>query len=590
MITCVAVALIALTVFVALRRGASRAEGLAGPSSHQVARRSFAVTLTEKGELQATRSVDVKCEVEGRSTIIWLIPEGTEVKKGDLLVKIASNEIDDRIRAEQISVQNAKATAEAAQKEYDIALDQHASDIRKAQLALDNAEIELNKYLQGDYQLQLLEKQLALEVARRSSKQAEDILADSEHLSTQGFITPRDLENRRLDAYRASVEVEKAQKGLDVFQDYDFKQSKQQKESDVEEARKELERTIKKAEAEKAKMGATAAARQAEYELTAERLNKFLEQKQKTEIVAPADGLVVYFAEEFWRGSSRQIAEGSEVYERQTIIQLPDTTAMKVKVRIHEAKTNKIAIGQRARVEVEGIPGVVFNGQVTKIAPLADSQNRWLNPNLKEYDTEITLDHSDRELKPGVTSRVEILVREVRDVLGVPVQAVYSRNGKSYAFKGKSISRAEPVEIETGYSSDQYVEIRGGLAEGEYVVLAQDETLIAKLPEQSTKSPAELIEEADALMGAPAQQAAPSGQGNPNRGAGGEGGRGRGPRGGEKPTAPPAVKTSGAETGATKTADDAAASTESAKPDAKPGSPATQAPAAGGEVTTGKSS
>jgi HlyD family secretion protein len=281
-------------------------------------------------------------------------------------------------------------------------------------------------------------------------------------------------------------------------------------------------------------MSANAAARQAEYELTEDRLNKFLEQKQKTEIVAPADGLVVYFAEDVWRGSSRQIAEGSEVYERQTIIQLPDTSAMKIKVRIHEAKTNKIAIGQRARVEVEGIPGVSFPGIVTKIAPLADSQNRWLNPNLKEYDTEITLDQSDRELKPGVTARVEILVRDVRDVLAVPVQAIYSRNAKSFAFVGRSVQRAEPVVIETGYSSDQFAEVRSGLEEGDFVLLAQDDALLAKLPEESRESQVEGIEEAEAAVtppvarpAAPGGAARPAGEGGAARPAGGSGaGRG----------------------------------------------------------------
>lgn len=535
-VTCVAVALIAVSGYFLMRSSGGAAAAHLGASTYPVSKRTFNVTLNEKGELEATRSVDVKCEVEGRSTIIWLIDEGTEVKKGDLLVKIASNEIDDKIRAEQITVQNAQAAAEAAQKELEIGLDQNASDIRKAQLALDNAVIEQNKYLEGDYQLQLLQKQLALETAKRTHEQAKSILVDSRKLAEKKYITPRDLEERELAEYKAGVEVETALKALEVFENYDHKQNLQTKASDVEEARKELERTRKKAEAEESKLRANAAAKQAEYELTAERLKKFTDQREKTEIKAPADGLVVYFAEQFWRGSSSQIAEGAEVYERQTLVQLPDTSAMKVKVRIHEAKTSKIAIGQRARIEVEGIPGVQFTGRVTKIAPLADSQNRWLNPNLKEYDTEITLDPNSHQLKPGVTARVEILVREVNNVLAVPVQGIYSRNGKSYAFVGRNLERAAPVEIETGFSSDEFVEIRSGLKEGDYVILAQDDTLLAKLPEQTEQTNTEGFGPETKGEGAGAAEAKPQGEkreGAP-RGEGGKrgGGQPRGPRGG----------------------------------------------------------
>ncbi|HRX87062.1 MAG TPA: efflux RND transporter periplasmic adaptor subunit [Phycisphaerae bacterium] len=534
-----AIVAVAATGYMLMRGSATKASGISA-STYPVTKRSFNVTLNEKGELEATRSVDVKCEVEGRSTIIWLIDEGAEVKKGDLLVKIASNEIEDKIRAEQITVQNAQAAAEAAQKELEIGLDQNASDIRKAQLALDNAVIEQQKYLEGDYQLQLLEKKLALETAIRTHAQAKSILDDSEELATKKYITPRELEDRRLDEYKTGVEVEKAQKALDVFENYDHKQNLQTKASDVEEARKELERTRKKSEAEEAKLRANASAKQAEYELTAERLKKFTDQRDKTEIRAPADGLVVYYSEQFWRGNNNQIAEGAEVYERQTLIQLPDTSAMKVKVRIHEAKTSKIAIGQRARIEVEGIPGVMFTGKVSKIAPLADSQNRWLNPNLKEYDTEITLDPTDRDLKPGVTARVEILVREVQDVIAVPIQAVYSRNGKSFAFVGHNVDRADPVEIETGYSSDEFVEVRSGLKEGDYVILAQDDVLLAKLPEQVEKINLEEFEAPGQGKAKPKTQqpaggkrpegAKPrgGGQGSGDQGSGGQGGGGGG--------------------------------------------------------------
>ena len=129
-----------------------------------VSRRGFAVLLREKGELKAAESIDVKCEVEGRSTIIWLIEEGTQVNKDDLLVRLASDQIDDKVRNEEIKETNAAAAAEAAEKEHEILIDQNASDVRKGELALEMATIELQKYLEGDWKQK--EQDLKLELER----------------------------------------------------------------------------------------------------------------------------------------------------------------------------------------------------------------------------------------------------------------------------------------------------------------------------------------------------------------------------------------------------------------------------------------
>jgi HlyD family secretion protein len=453
----------------------------AGAEAHQVSRRSFSVMLNEKGELEAKKSTDVKVEVEGRSTIIWLIEEGTQVEKGDLVARIASNEIEEKIQTEDIKAQNAKAAAEAADQQFDIMLDQNASDIRKAQLALTNAEIEQRKYLEGDSVQTLNAKENALRTAKIRLEQAQDVLKDSRALNEKGHLSKLDYERDVLSEIEAKDAVEAAELDLKTFKAYTMPKDKAQKASDVDEAKKDLDRTIKKAEATEMKDRAQTAAKHAEYALIKERLDKLREQQIKTELRAPDAGMVVYDTGPN-RWNRREITEGAEVIERQTVVKLPDPSQMLVKLRIHEAKTSLIAIGQKAKVEVEGIPNVVFEGTVTKIAPLADSQNNWLNPDMKEYATEIELDTNNYELKPGVTARADILVRDVVDVLTIPVQAVFSVGERHFAFVGKSQSAAKPQEIVVGAANDTFVEVRSGLEDGDWVLLAVDDAPLATLP------------------------------------------------------------------------------------------------------------
>lgn len=452
------------------------------PTNYPVTRRSFSVTALEKGELSAVKSVDVRCEVEGRSTIIWLIPEGTEVKKGDLLVELASDEIAERIRDEEVKEANSAANLEAAQKEYEIQLDQNASDIRKAELTVHNAEIELEKYVEGDWEQQKTDAQLDVKRAEEKFDQAQKTLEDSQELFKREFITELELQDDRFDLLEADIALKKAKLAEFILNKYTHPQDLTQKQSDVEEAKKDLERVRKSAAAKAGQKKADLDARAAELGIIRERLGKYREQKDKARIVAPADGLVVYYSEPQRWGNSDEIKEGAEVRERQNLITLPDTSVMKVKLRIHESLATSIREGLPATVNVEGVEGHVFAGRVTKIAALADSQNRWLNPDLKEYATEITLDRTDVELKPGVTARAEIHIEEVTDALTVPIQCVFSKGRKQFVFRGEG-DDAEPVEVQVGASSREYAEIKKGLQEGDEVLLAVSDELKRKLPE-----------------------------------------------------------------------------------------------------------
>ena len=206
-------------------------------------------------------------------------------------------------------------------------------------------------------------------------------------------------------------------------------------------------------------------------------LAKLRVQQAKCRITAPTQGFVVYHTGggRFWSSDgSGQIKEGASVHERQVLLSLPDTSQMQVVVRVHEAKTDRLSLGQRAKVTVEAMAGQEFSGTVTKIAPLADTQNRWLNPDLKEYETEITLDPTDQPLKPSVTAYVEILVETVDEKLAVPVQAVYTKGPQRYVFR-KNRGEVQYVPVQLGAVGSVWTEVVDGLSPGDQIVLAFSE-------------------------------------------------------------------------------------------------------------------
>jgi HlyD family secretion protein len=453
-----------------------------------VTRRSFPVTLQEEGELKAAQQIDIRCELEGKATIIRLVDEGKAVRKGDLLIEMASDEIDEKVRDTRSKEILAQSAFETARKELQILIEKNANDVRKADVKLSLARQAVSKYREGDAVQSRQEKQLAVDEAAYNLRRAKAQLSDSEDLYKQGFITGLEVENDRASAYQSQIKLQNARLALDVLNTYTIPMELQQKQSDLQDAEKELECKRKEAQASEEKLKAELQAKESDHKLAEEKLNKLLDQQKKTKILAPADGLVVYFKEEWW-DESRIIKAGAMVHEQQILVQLPDTTSMKVTVRVHETKAEKLKRDLPAMIQIEGFTGRRFPGRVSKVAVLADSKDSWLNPNLKEYQTEVLLDGTFTELKPGVTAHVEIKLADLADVLAVPVQAVFGKGRKYYVFL-RDGGHTRPVEVKPGLSSTEFVEIREGLKAGDRVCLAVADESRLMLPDDGAENKA----------------------------------------------------------------------------------------------------
>jgi len=185
---------------------------------------------------------------------------------------------------------------------------------------------------------------------------------------------------------------------------------------------------------------------QGQYNIQARQRKEFYEQLDKCTIAAKRPGLVVYGGggdEDFYGGEER-IREGATVRERQSIITIPDMTKMSVRVKIHESYIKKVKKGQRARITVDAFPDSVLEGEVSKVGVLPDSQNRWMNPDMKVYLTTITIAGTSDWLKPGMSAKVEIVANCLSNVVYVPVQAVSPSEGKQVLLRGQRAQTRMP--------------------------------------------------------------------------------------------------------------------------------------------------
>ncbi|HZZ43323.1 MAG TPA: HlyD family efflux transporter periplasmic adaptor subunit [Tepidisphaeraceae bacterium] len=435
-----------------------------------VTRMDLDVRVSKDGELAAVNNIDVLCLVEGSTTITQLIKEGTFVKKGDLLVKLDSSGIEQRIEDTTMSVQQAEADLATANELKLIQESQNSASLEAAEVALQLARIDLQQYTEGTYPQSLIGAQTDLDMAQVTVKNQQEAYDQIQKLYEQGFVTTADVKKAELDVRTAQVTLRKAQTALDVLTQYSNAMNLAMKKNTLVQSEANMTRVQRQNAAAMSQQIAGVTAKAETLDMQKRRLDKLKEQLADCTITAPADGLVVYGSSGD-RWSSVQIQEGAQVRERQLVLRLPDTASMKSVVRVPEAMVSKLAVGQRAEVRIVGNPKPLM-ATLTKISVLSDASSRFWNPDLKEYPVDLTLDTTPVGLKPGVGTMCDIYVNRLKDVIAVPLTAVYSAGKDTYVFVHRGLD-AIPVKISLGKTNETHAEVTSGLDVGQSVLLLQ---------------------------------------------------------------------------------------------------------------------
>ncbi|MFO1032265.1 MAG: efflux RND transporter periplasmic adaptor subunit [Planctomycetota bacterium] len=127
--------------------GDSTSDAATDAKLFEVRRDDLPITVRENAELQALRETLVRSEVEGQATIIYIVPEGTQVKQGEKLVELDVSELVEKRANQAISVAKAEAALTQARKEKEILQKELSTKLNTALSNLRIADMELEKLL-----------------------------------------------------------------------------------------------------------------------------------------------------------------------------------------------------------------------------------------------------------------------------------------------------------------------------------------------------------------------------------------------------------------------------------------------------------
>lgn len=435
-------------------------------------RGDLAIVVTDKGDLESSKTITVKCEVEVEAIkIISILPEGTRVKKGDEVVRFDADKLKRSLAEQEIKYKQAEGKAEAARQELEVQNNKAESEIAKARLALTLADLDLEKYIKGEYQADVDDKNGQIKLAERELQDAEEKLKHYKDFVKKGFGTPEQLRLKQLEVDRARNNLDRDKAKLMVLEQFTRRRQEAELYEKAAEAKRDLKRTESSSKATIAKTRADLESAEVVSRLEKEQLERAQKQMEYTIVKSPADGIMVYAQTRIWDPTSR-IQAGNVVSFQQPLFKIPELDNMQVRVKIHESKVKKIQVGQKAEIRIDALPNKVLSGTVQSVATLADGSRPWMPNIVKEYETIVTVDElpTEASLKPGMTAEVGIKANYLAGIVMVPVQAVAEQNGHHYVYvhAGRQAVRRE---VTIGESNDKFVEIKSGLAMGEQVHL-----------------------------------------------------------------------------------------------------------------------
>ncbi len=507
---------------------------------------SFDVVTTAGGELEARNKIEVRSPLDNPANIVQIVNEGINVKKGDLLLQLNVEEIENRLKEEELRLIPAEAELVAAQSAYDIQINENASKIRQAELKVTLAELALRQWVDGDVAKKRQELDLGMNKAELELERLAQRYLRSQQLFDEGFVS-RDERDRDEVAYIEAISAfNTARLAGEVYEKFEFVKDEKTKQSDLGEAVAELERVRLNNIAELKNKGSRLEQQRTQVGVLQNRIEELKTDIAAARIIAPADGLVVYATSldrGGWRGGNEgPLQIGQQVFSNQLLMILPDTSEMVAAVRVNEALAGRVRPGQRVSIRVDAAGGAVFDGTVESIGVMAESGG-WRDPNLREYTVRIGLEPIEGvALKPAMRCEGRITLDMVKDAIAIPVQGVFNEGPVQFVYTQEG-GRWVKTPVRVGRRSDTQAEIRAGLDAGT-VVLLRDPTSGETInrpwdTEQLKVAGYKMDENGRVVAEAPPRGAPGNGRGGPPAGVRPAGGRP--PQGGGAPTGPSAA-------------------------------------------------
>ncbi len=335
----------------------------------------------------------------------------------------------------------------AGGSDIDIALAE--SRVEKAETDVEDAVDKVNDFRRRDAEaINVAEQEVQVAIADANSKleSLEDLLNPNPrdiHVLTQEVEVARSDLQSKIESLEDLTETDELEIDL-------AKQEIEVAGAELETARNELDDLINPDLA-------TVALRRAEVATAHADLEAAREALAEAQIVAPFDGVI----------SAVSVVEGEEVNDGAGAVEIADSSIVEVSGTVDEVDVLFLQVGDAASIELEALGDEALIGRISDIAAFGQS-----NQGVVTYPVTIQTEQPEgTQLPEGLSAVAEVVIREQKDKLLVPIQALFGSVNDPILLISNEDGSIQPRNVTLGISDDFWTVIEDGVSEGETILM-----------------------------------------------------------------------------------------------------------------------
>jgi len=441
------------------------------PEMLTIQKSPFRIQMTTSGSLEPLRTERVQSKCQWTVQILSLVPEGTWVRKGDIVCVLDSSKIEEFQRSREVTLIKADVKLQASKQQEELLKASNERRLGEAERELQAAELDLLEYSQGIHPNEV--QQLADDISFNQDRlqNADGTLRFSERLWMLGYANRAEVDSQSLALTTQTEQVRRLEFKRDLLQDFthprrDLQMTHHLNNSQLQIHRTELANALA---VSKARLGTLLDQnRLSIYERLASSAQESI---NACNLRAPRDGQVIHCYN--WKLRSRgviTIEEGKSVYFSQPIFEIPDQDHLKISLPLNESLITRVSVGAPILIRPVGLDDVAVPAAISRISPYPVMRDRFSD--VKEYFLDAILEPRDEQrdlLRPRMEAEAVLTLMEKQDAITVPPTALIRHAGRNVVLM-KSGDVLLPCQVEPGEVSDGKVLIESGLHEGDQIV------------------------------------------------------------------------------------------------------------------------
>ncbi|NUQ63781.1 MAG: HlyD family efflux transporter periplasmic adaptor subunit [Pirellulales bacterium] len=450
------------------------------PNTAKVAKQPFKIDVSMKGVFEPTNRTEIALRPKQwkELTVVKAVEHGRQVRKGDVLVELDLEKIDDQIADLKKDLLLSELSFKQAEANLKILEASTPLDLQLAARNKKNADEDLERFLKIDKPLLVKSADFMLKMSQSNLEYEKEELRQLEKMYKADDLTEETEEiilKRQRDAVeRAEFFLENAKVNHEEALKIELPREEDSRRYLTEQQALLTQRTQATSPVQLEQQRIQLEKMKVERGRSEDRLKELEADREQMTVKAPADGIVYYgqYVRGQWTGATAtadDLRPGGNLTREKAFMTIVQDRPMVVRADVPEASLHYVTPGLKATVEPAGYPEIKLSGTVDVVdaVPLGGQFAAVVK---------LALPHEAKVLVPGMSCTVKTTPYLKKSALVAAVAAVFAEKldpDSRYVYLVRQGKAPQKQPVTVGKQAGDKIEILEGLDNGDEILLEE---------------------------------------------------------------------------------------------------------------------